>query len=82
MAYGRSFNGGRLLSDWNISTNYVISFVHHGEWRFEDCGLNKDSPRSAGNVRGRSYIPSPILSVGLIWIDSIWVSFSSVILSN
>jgi hypothetical protein len=25
---------------------------------------------------------SPILSVGLLWIDSIWVSFSSVTLSN
>jgi hypothetical protein len=52
MAYGRSFNGGRFLSDWNISTNYVLSFVHDGEWR-----LNKASPRSKGNVRGRSYIP-------------------------
>jgi hypothetical protein len=26
--------------------------------------------------------PSPILSVGLFWNDSMWVSFSSVTLSN
>jgi hypothetical protein len=57
MAYGRSSNGERLLNDWNISTNYVLSFVLNCEWRLGDCGLDKDSPRSRGNVRGMSYIP-------------------------
>jgi hypothetical protein len=57
MAYGRSSNGGELLSDRNISTDYVLPFVHDYEWRLEDCGLDKDNPRSRGNVRGKSYIP-------------------------
>jgi hypothetical protein len=57
MAYRRLSNGGELLSDWNISTNYVLSFVHDCEWRLGDCELDKNSPRSRRNVRGRSYIP-------------------------
>jgi len=32
-------------------------------------------------VEGATY-PRPVLSVGLFWIDSTWVSFSSVTLSN
>jgi len=67
MVYGRSSNGGELLSDRNISTDYVHPFVHDCEWRLGDCGLDKDSPRSRGNVKGRSYIPESdsVLSVGL-----------------
>jgi hypothetical protein len=61
MAYGRSSNGGEFLSDQNISTDYVLPFVHDCEWRLGDCGLDKDSPRSRGNVRGRSYIPKSSL---------------------
>jgi hypothetical protein len=57
VAYRRSFNGGGLLSGRNISTNYVISFAHDYEGRLGDCGLDKNSPRSRGNVRGRGYIP-------------------------
>jgi len=57
MPYRRSSNGEGLLSDRNISTNYVLSFVHYYERRLEDCGLDKNSPRSRGNVRRRSYIP-------------------------
>jgi hypothetical protein len=57
MTCGTSFNGGQLLSDQNISIDYVFPFVHNCEWRLRDGGLDKDSPRSRGNVRGRSYIP-------------------------
>jgi hypothetical protein len=57
MAYRRSSNDGELLSDRNISIDYVLPFVHDCEWRHEDFGLDKDSPRSRGNVRGKSYIP-------------------------
>jgi hypothetical protein len=53
MTYRRSSNGGKLLSDWNIST----PFVHDCGWRLGDYRLNKDSPRSRGNVKGMSYIP-------------------------
>jgi hypothetical protein len=61
MAYERSSNGGELLSDRNISIDYVIPFVHDFEWRLGDCGLDKDSPRSKEIVRGSSYIPESIL---------------------
>jgi hypothetical protein len=71
MAYGRSSNGGRLLNDWNISTNYVISFVHDCEWRLGDCGLDKNSPRVEGMSEGGTTYPSPVLLVGVFWIDSI-----------
>jgi hypothetical protein len=56
MACGRSSNGGELLSDRNISADYVLPFVYDCEWRLVDYGLDKDSHRSRGNVRGRSYI--------------------------
>jgi hypothetical protein len=60
MTYRRSSNDGEILSDRNISTDYIIPFVHDCGWRLGDNGLNKDSPRSRGNVRGivrgRSYI--------------------------
>jgi hypothetical protein len=61
MAYGRLSNGGELLSDRNISIDYVLPFFHDCKRRLEDCGLDKDSPRSIANVRGRSYIPESSL---------------------
>jgi hypothetical protein len=61
MAYGRSSDGRELLSDRNISINFVLPFIHDCGWRLEDCGLNKDSPRSRENVRRRSYIPKSSL---------------------
>jgi len=71
MTYRRLSNGGKLLSDRNVSIDFVLPFVHDCGWRLGDCGLNKDSPKSIGNVRGRSHIPESSLSVGLFWIDSI-----------
>jgi hypothetical protein len=45
-------------------------------------GLTKTILEVEGmSERGATY-PSPVLSVGLFWIDSIWVSLSSVTLSN
>jgi len=61
MAYRKSSNGEGLLSDRNISTNYVLSFVPDYEWRLRDCGLDKNYFRSRGNVRERSYIPESCL---------------------
>jgi hypothetical protein len=57
MTYRRSSIGGKLLSDRNISTDYVLPFVQDCGWRLGECGLNKDSSRSIGNVKGKSYIP-------------------------
>jgi hypothetical protein len=56
VAYGRSFDGREFLSDWNISIDFVLLFIHDSGWRLKDCGLHKDSPRSKENIKGRSYI--------------------------
>jgi hypothetical protein len=56
MAYGRFSDGREFLSDRNISIDFVLLFIHDSGWRLEDCGLHKDSPRSKGNIKGRSYI--------------------------
>jgi hypothetical protein len=45
-------------------------------------GLTKIVLEVKGMSEGGATYPSPILSVGLFWIDSIWVSFSLVTLSN
>jgi hypothetical protein len=86
VAYRRPSNGRKLLSDLcssrNISTNYFISFIHAGGWRLKDCGFDKYSLRSRGDIRGRSYIPEFGFISWTFWIDSMWVSFSSVTLSN
>jgi hypothetical protein len=57
MAYGRSSDGRELLSDWNISIDFVLPFILDCGWRLKDYGLKKDNPRSRGNVSGKSYIP-------------------------
>jgi hypothetical protein len=61
MAYGRSSDGRELLIDRNISIDFVLTFILDYGWRLCDCGLNKDIPRSRGNLRGRSYIPESSL---------------------
>jgi hypothetical protein len=45
-------------------------------------GLTKIVIEVEGRLEGGVTYPSPILFVRLFWIDSIWVSFSSVTLSN
>jgi hypothetical protein len=57
MAYGRFSEGRGLLSTRNISIHFVIPFILNSGWRLWDCRLDKDSPRSKGNIRRRSYIP-------------------------
>jgi hypothetical protein len=61
VAYRRPSNGRELLSglcnSWNISTNNFLSFILDGGWRLEDCGLDKNNPKSGGDIRGRSNIP-------------------------
>jgi hypothetical protein len=68
VAYRGPSNGRRLLSGLcnsrNISTNYFISFIHAGGWRFGDYGLDKYSLRSKKDIKGRSYIPESNLVMG------------------
>jgi hypothetical protein len=45
-------------------------------------GLTKTVLKVEGMSEGGATYLSPVLSVGLFWIDSIWVNFSSVTLSN
>jgi hypothetical protein len=45
-------------------------------------GLTKIVLEVEGMSGGGATYPNPVLSVGLFWIDSIWVSFSSVTVSN
>jgi hypothetical protein len=45
-------------------------------------GLTKTILEVEGMSEEEATYPSPVLSVGLFWIDSIRVSFSSVTLSN
>jgi hypothetical protein len=61
MAYGRSSNGRELLSDRNISIDFVLPFIHDSGWRLEKCGLDKDNLGSRRNIRRRSYIPESSL---------------------
>jgi hypothetical protein len=82
MAYGTSSNGGELLSDRNISPYYVLPFVHDCEWSSGTVGMIKTVVELEGMSEGGVTYPSPVLSVGLFMIDSIWVSFSLVSLSN
>jgi hypothetical protein len=71
MAYRRSSDSRGLLSDRNISIDFVLPFILDRGWRLGDCGFNKDSPASRGDVRGRSYIPESSLVCWAFWIDSI-----------
>jgi hypothetical protein len=48
----------------------------------ETVSLTKTVLEVEGMLEGGATYPSLVLSVGLFWIDSIWVSFSSVTLSN
>jgi hypothetical protein len=45
-------------------------------------GLTKIVLEVEGISEEETTYPSPVLSVGLFWIDNIWVSFSLVTLSN
>jgi hypothetical protein len=45
-------------------------------------GLTNTILEVEGISKEEATYSSPILSVGLYWIDSMWVSFSSVTLSN
>jgi hypothetical protein len=46
-----------LRNSRSISTNDFLSFILAGGWRLGECGLDKYSLRSRGDIRGRSYIP-------------------------
>jgi hypothetical protein len=71
MAYGRSSDGRELLSDWNISIDFVLPFILDCGWRLKDYGLKKDILEVEGMSVGRATYPNPVLSVGLFWIDNI-----------
>jgi hypothetical protein len=45
-------------------------------------GLTKTVLEVEGMSEGGATYSSPVLSVGLFWIDNIWVNFSSVTLFN
>jgi hypothetical protein len=71
MAYGRASFGMRLLNDFSInqtfSSNDSIFLIHAGRWKLGDCGLDKHSFRSRGDMRGKSYIPkSDLVSWALL----------------
>jgi hypothetical protein len=61
VAYRRPSNGRELLSglysSQNINTNNFLSFIPNDGWRLRDCGHDKNSPKSIGDIRERSYIP-------------------------
>jgi hypothetical protein len=67
--------GRRLLSglcnSWNFSTNDFLSFIQVGGWRLEDNGLDKHSLEVEGISEAEATYLSPVLFVGLFWIDSI-----------
>jgi hypothetical protein len=71
MAYRRSSNGGELLSDRNISADYVLSFVHDCSGGSGTVGFTKTIREVEGMSEGGATYPSLVLSVGLFWIDSI-----------
>jgi hypothetical protein len=70
-AYRRSSNGGELLSDRNISTNYVISLSTTVRRGSGTVGLTKTVIEVEGMPEGGATYPSPVLSVRLFWIYSI-----------
>jgi hypothetical protein len=61
MAYRRFSYGRGLLSALNISIKLVLPLIFNNGGRLWDCRLNKDSPRSRGSIKGRSYIPKTSL---------------------
>jgi hypothetical protein len=71
MAYGRSSNGRELLSDRNISIDFVIPFIHDSGWRLRTVDLTKTVLEVEGMSEEEATYPSPVLSVGLFWIDTI-----------
>jgi hypothetical protein len=78
-ANGRPSNGRRLMNGLftsrSIPTNYFLSFIQADGWRLEECGLDKYSLRSRGDIKGKSNIPeSGFFSWALL--DSMWISFS------
>jgi hypothetical protein len=79
--------GGRLMVGgfWVIGisppmTSFPLSTIVSGGSGTE--GLTKTILEVKGMLEGGATYPSPILSVRLFWIASIWVSFLSVTLSN
>jgi len=75
VAYRRPYNGTSLLSglsnNRNIFTNDSLSFIHKGGWRLEDCGFYNTVSEVEGISEVEATYPSPVLSTGLFWIDSI-----------
>jgi hypothetical protein len=64
-----------LSTSRNIPTNYFLYFIQVDRWRLRDCGLDKYSYRSRGDIRGRSYIPESgfvtILASFCVWTKSL-----------
>jgi hypothetical protein len=61
-------------------TSFPLSTtVSGGSWT---VGLTKTVLDVEGMSEGGATYLSPVLSVGLLWINNIWLSFSSVTLSN
>jgi hypothetical protein len=85
MASMRPSNGKRLLSglitSQNIPTNnFPLSKQTNGG--LGTVGLTNTVLEVDGILEEEATYPSLVLSVGLFWIDSMWVSFSSVTLFN
>jgi hypothetical protein len=64
-----------LSTSRSIPTNYFLYFIQVDRWRLRDCGLDKYSYRSRGDIRGRSYIPESgfvtILASFCVWTKSL-----------
>jgi hypothetical protein len=61
VAYRRTSNNRRLLSDfctsWNIPIINFLSFIQADRKKPGNYGLDKNSLRSRGDIKGRNYIP-------------------------
>jgi len=82
MAYGRYFDGMRLLSAGtsSLTLSFLLSSTvvgGSGTAGFTNTVFEVE----VASEEGATY-PRPVLSVGLFWIDIIRVSFSSVTLSS
>jgi hypothetical protein len=71
MAYGRSSNGKELLSDQNISIDFVLPLSTTVGGGSGTMGLTKIVLEVEGMSEDEATYPSLVLSVGFFWIDSI-----------
>jgi hypothetical protein len=74
MANGRSSDGMRLLSAWNIIVDLFLLFIFNNGRRLWDCSFHKHNLEEEGTLEEGATYPKPVLSFGLFWIDSIRVN--------